>query len=807
MKFVGLDLGGINSLACLQDLACTVIFQGSTHPHRPSCVLLPLIRKEKIVAGDDALQNERGSGLLWPPIAMAPHNGWSNDISPTPQGRLLIATIWQRLIAGGQWQEQQWHPSDGLPALNKPTPAECLNAEAVAALKRLNGDANSAQVVLAIPNQLPEESQESLLGLLPATARLVWRSVAAAMAWAEDNSGRIGSETQLAVIDAGICGIEISVFHFQRQEVGGQVFQVPVRRLNCLHNIHTNSLLSDSPAPFAVMRPDFAHVESHLARVSQMIPPKATMVVCGPLGGTLVDILNKRFRNVPWPPPKSEAIARGSALFALRLAKGLPTYLDILPSLELFTLTEEHEPNWLVLIPPDSEVSGGEDFELVLPRRAFIEQGSGNVSTWLQRSGETEFRKLTTDLPVVAARNAWVDLKINARSAGGFARLRMVPSKNEFDVFGPGKEVFLNWQSMERVARAHKRQWPVEVKYGWPACGKLYAHRRFFDEFLEVAADVGLILDLPNVSQRLGRLSLIKERVRQTIAPQLAGITTTTGDTAPVNLLVCFSTKSPCEFLESGWDALEKPGQPTPMKDRQARQIANALWTRLSILETDNHASMQEVNALTYILGRMGGYAPEGFESYIARKLYPTSKGTLLFAAGRVLKTQNNGKKLLATIKDKADFCQELNNNWLRMLVYVLYQRPDILGEVSREYCCGAAELCLDQLNRQIINKRVRVIFMNSLRALALLLRGRRHALMRDFLVVATCPPDEIILVQRIKDTFMQARRLNLRPGARILLDRTEEWLDRTALTDEMPPIAPLGEDGEGDDADGEDNE
>ena len=71
MKFVGLDLGGVNSLACLREDAGAESFQGSAHPERPSCVLLPLVRKEKLIAGDEAQRNERGSGMPWPPLAMA----------------------------------------------------------------------------------------------------------------------------------------------------------------------------------------------------------------------------------------------------------------------------------------------------------------------------------------------------------------------------------------------------------------------------------------------------------------------------------------------------------------------------------------------------------------------------------------------------------------------------------------------------------------------------------------------------------------------------------------------------------------
>ena len=163
MKYVGLDLGGVNSLACVREDEGAESFQGSDHPERPSCVLLPLVRREKLLAGNEALGNERGLGMHWPPLAMTAPGGWSRAAPPSHGGRVLLATIWQRLNAGGQWSDASWPPPpDGLPVPNKETPAECLAAEVFSVLKRTRCDA-TAEVVLAIPNQLPEESQELLL--------------------------------------------------------------------------------------------------------------------------------------------------------------------------------------------------------------------------------------------------------------------------------------------------------------------------------------------------------------------------------------------------------------------------------------------------------------------------------------------------------------------------------------------------------------------------------------------------------------------------------------------------------------------
>jgi hypothetical protein len=794
VNFVGLDLGGVNSLACVRNDAGTEEFRGSTHPERPSCVLLPLVKKEKLIAGDEALRNERGLGLSWPPLAMAARDGWSRPSLPTPGGRLLLVTIWQRLVAGDKWQEPQWHPSDGLPPLNKPTPAECLTAEAVSVFKQANGTVNSAQVVLAIPNQLPEESQESLLGRLPAGARLIWRSVAAAMSWAEANASLRAVSKHLAVLDAGLHGIEISVFEFRRQEVNGRVFHVPVRRGSRLHHVKTDTLFADSPAPFSRVHPELARLEQHLSEISAVIGGPAELLTCGPMADSLVVSMRRRFPQIDWPSPDANAVARGSSLFAWRLARDWPTYLDVLPSLELFTLTEEHEPKWLALIPADCEVSGGSPFQQVLAQRIFIERSTTRLASWLQRSGETEFRKLSTDLPVQAAQNAWVDLNVSARSAGGFARVRITPSPGQFDVFGIGESLLLNWQGMERIPRGPQDKWPVKLKYGWPACGELYAHRRFFDEFLLTVSNLEQSFQLPDIGQRMARLALIKERARQTIAPHLAGVTGAGGDAAPVNLLVCFSTVAPCKFMDVGYGGRSQISNPPPIAEDRMRKIARILWQRLKALNAGAHAASTEAKAIIYILGRMGGYAPDAFQNQLADEIHPVTSAVRLFAAGRVLQTPDHGLRLFETVKEKSEFGQVLNNNWLRMLVYVLYQRPDILKEVPREHIVASASLCLDVFEQQVQQENVRILFMNSLRALALLLRVRRHAQARDFLCHDTCPQDEAQLATRFSRVLRQADSMRLRKGPKTLVERVTEWLEFVASTDEMPPIAPPDE-------------
>src|SRR5258708_5492815 len=103
---------------------------------------------------------------------------------------------------------------------------------------------------------------------------------------------------------------------------------------------------------------------------------------------------------------------------------------------------------------------------------------------------------------------------------------------------------------MERIPRGPQENWPVKLQYGWPACGKLYAHRPIFEDFL-VCADQGLpqALEHRMQTQRMVALSTLKLRAAKTVSSLLAGVTGAGGDAAPVNLLVCFGTEFPCEFM------------------------------------------------------------------------------------------------------------------------------------------------------------------------------------------------------------------------------------------------------------------
>ena len=784
MRIIGADLSGAESLASICDDTGTMALARSCAPHRPASVLLPLIRSEQTVAGDRALLLERGLGLPWPPLAHAIATDMPEPPVESSQGRVLIASAWHRLATATDWEASQWSPPDGLPKLTKPSPASCIEFERRALVTPHVAPNVETSIVLAVPNHLPEESQQALLNSLPPGSRLVWRAVAAAMQYLDRLSDQGLGHEHLTVIDVGPSSIERSRFSIRRVAAGKKIFFAPIRRPGALAHWPVAPGFFEtafSPDGFTF---DFRRLKTIALTVLGEPGDDADVVLCGPGATAFAAAANASAspRNIRTLP--HSVIAEGAALFGRRLTRQLPTYFDQLPSLELFTLTQTREPRWLSLIPPDHEIQGGRVFEVSLPRTAFIREGTARVPFWLQRSGESGFRKLTTDLPSVAASDTWTDFAVSAASADGFASVRMKPSSGEPDIFGQNQSVQLNWLSMERVERKPGQKWPIKIEHGWPACGKLYSYKAIFSEFLDVSQN--LENDLASGGTRsANRLANMKAAVKKTTAPHFIGITAAADDGAPISQLLAFGTECPAVFVAALPSGTTKLTSAESWAHDRGQEIAGTLWKHLKRIGR----RADEEKQLVYILGRMGGYAPEAFTDLIARSLTATSKAPLLFPAGRVLRTPGHGNSLFRTIARRGAEQGRLNNSWLRALVYATYQQEEILSAVPREHLFAAFDMCVDELQRLVADRNARIGFINCLRTLALLLRARRYAATRDFLCIDSCPPAEKELVAITKRILREATSLPLSEQKESLLKRLREWIDFSSDTDEMPPI------------------
>jgi hypothetical protein len=213
------------------------------------------------------------------------------------------------------------------------------------------------------------------------------------------------------------------------------------------------------------------------------------------------------------------------------------------------------------------------------------------------------------------------------------------------------------------------------------------------------------------------------------------------------------------------------------------------LWERLHDVEAHLPRNIEHRKALIYVLGRLGGHAPKPFQDWLAAQIVPTAKEPILFAAGRVLTTAEHGRKVFDCLKTKGDFSQELKLPWLRMIVYLLYQRETFLANVSREDTLTAARLAFNVFSTQVNAARKQTLFKISLRALALLLRFRRNRDCFDFLTPRAHGSDERDLATDLNRTLEQAHQLGLNAANRELVRRTQKWLLADSDSGEFPPV------------------
>jgi hypothetical protein len=604
------------------------------------------------------------------------------------------------------------------------------------------------------------------------------------MSWADVNATHISAGKHLAVLDAGLHGLEISVLELRRQETDGRAFGVPVRRLTRLRFANTETLLADAPAPFFRLCPDVAGLEPHLSDISNAVGGQAEWLVCGPLADSLFPLLQRRFPSFSWSAPDAKAVARGSCLFAWRLAQGWPTYLDVLPSLELFTTNRYREPQWFSVIPADFEVAGGQEYVRRLPRIRAVRAGTGKLENWLRRSNEPGLRKHTIELARAASSEVPVDLQVNAKSAGGFARLEVSPTDGQSDIFGDNHHLLLNWLEMERQD-AMPSGFPPGTKFGWPDTGELFGHRPAFQEFLRYGidycrdGDIGTLAVLESVATKPTPVTSLDRPDHRT------GVES---GTIPLRSLPCFGSGSPCRFFEGG--------TPNQRELEDLERISTTLSRELDRLKSSKLAhDKRRTRLLVRILGRMGSHSPSAFVNFIAANLKPRMDANSLFAVGRVFRSSQQANLFFETVRLKAEMGHPLKAPWLRVLDYLLFQRSNILESTAREDLEVAMKLSLASLQSELEAEKFKVKFGLAVRAIARLLRARRHY--SDFASSISESGPERSLARKIKTALDDCLEMlpratdskGLRRDRRArLCELTKDWLLTTAQTGVLGP-------------------
>lgn len=140
----------------------------------PPAALLPAVRGEPVRGDVRSPPHVRGTGYPWPPEARVDAQAGC--------GRWPIAYAWQALAEGRAWTWQH----EGRERSLKPEDA-IVAALSASVLEQVRDERNvPEQIVLVVPNELTERAQQALLDRarsLGLQLRLLWRPIAAALAW------------------------------------------------------------------------------------------------------------------------------------------------------------------------------------------------------------------------------------------------------------------------------------------------------------------------------------------------------------------------------------------------------------------------------------------------------------------------------------------------------------------------------------------------------------------------------------------------------------------------------------------------
>ena len=206
--------------------------------------LLPMSPFGRIRTGDEAKNDRTHTGLYWPPEARIKCG--------EPVRRAPIPYVWRALVEAGD-RTVRWRVGGGFSF-----PLTRILASHVASLVAdgphgrgllQDNDApyepQGTQPVVAIPDNLDEFSQESLLRDISKKgelkeAMLVWRPVASALSWLDkvggdfpslmgDSPRRMGMNDHIHVIYLGPDALEFTTFRMRVKKHKGQHYVLPLR--------------------------------------------------------------------------------------------------------------------------------------------------------------------------------------------------------------------------------------------------------------------------------------------------------------------------------------------------------------------------------------------------------------------------------------------------------------------------------------------------------------------------------------------------------------------------------------------------
>ncbi len=187
----------------------------------PSTVILPEKQFQEFITGVESCKSRICRGYSWPlESQFNPQNGIR---------RIPVSLAWHLLVAAED-KRAEWKSSDN----NKVSLSDIIAEHTI---DLLAGRKEDSQVILSIPNNLHEFSQDALITSLRkkrCSPTLLWRPIAAAIDWCskldQKEINRMEKDDPFYFIHFGSDMFEFVPLHIRKIERNGKAYAVPIRK-------------------------------------------------------------------------------------------------------------------------------------------------------------------------------------------------------------------------------------------------------------------------------------------------------------------------------------------------------------------------------------------------------------------------------------------------------------------------------------------------------------------------------------------------------------------------------------------------
>lgn len=477
-----------------------------------------------------------------------------------------------------------------------------------------------------------------------------------------------------------------------------------------------------------------------ILNADSIIASKLLEELC-PVGSSLIDLFKDAFEELSYGPRFLERNelhgsmtrfsvvnpSKGAAIYAWRRMKGLPTYYDFLPQIEINAITP-NGPEFIPLVPRQDTIEGGTRFGPHEVEQKFkIPGGAEEIKFYIAKENEEEVRLNITPFKEPPEKDTVVQLLVTQRPGQGHATVEIIPIDKNTS-FGRGTIKTLDWKRLDQTGETKEdvlEKLKAEQKHGYPAHGP---------------RKTGLILwESPRVRRDLLRYLNSEPTQREfirAVGDAKKRLSSKRKLEKPENSehrdeyiwMIGSDGETPDQELDAGQDNL-LTSRFTSYAELFDHVVEKASKEFLPYIRKSKYYKAHEYSksfkALVDLLSWCYARAPEELSDILLTAMtQKTGNGKALRAAGRCFSREKHISDLLEIV---SGYYKEVHvpMYWVRSLSEIFLLRDFAPRIMTAAQATRLTLVCLNMMRREIENGKFKTRFLSATLLLMLLLRYR----------------------------------------------------------------------------------